>query len=326
MPEPDAPAQAQLLLLQALLLAAPGPKQQRMLEALHCHSSNGNADAELSVHLGSPACVARLLLLASDAELMSGGDHVRLPSTAIRTMALLYHGSTLLCLYFTVTLWYFTITLPYYAMWLDFHQVRLLTATLLVKLAREVPTASLLAHGQNELCAFAEAAMATGDTSALGAGLEVLSTVQATLAHAAATTNAATADGDCATACEGTATCKGGAAVEGGDKAMEMLITTHRTRVLLRTLRADGSVGEAVREQARRLQHASTLTYCGCINYGSVYMAGEAAAARHAAQQARSQGGQGGQGGQGFQGSQGDQGAAAEAATHMRTAYIVHSA
>ena len=255
MPEPDAPAQAQLLLLQALLLAAPGPKQQRMLEALHCLSSNGNADAELSVHLGSPACVARLLLLASDAELMSGGDHVRLPSTAILTMALLYHGSTLLCLYFTVTLWYFTITLPYYAMWLHFHQVRLLTATLLVKLAREVPTASLLAHGQNELCAFAEAAMATGDTSALGAGLEVLSTVQATLAHAAATTNA-TADGDCATACEGTATCKGGAAVEGGDKAMEMLITTHRTRVLLRTLRADGSVGEAVREQARRLQHA----------------------------------------------------------------------
>ena len=54
--------------------------------------------------------------------------------------------------------------------------MRLLTATLLVKLALEIPTALLLAHGQNELCGFAETAMATGDTAALGAGLKVLAT------------------------------------------------------------------------------------------------------------------------------------------------------
>ena len=129
--------------------------------------------------------------------------------------------------------------------------MRLLTATLLVKLAREVPTALLLAHGQNELCAFAETAMATGDTVALGAGLEVLSTVQATLAHAA---NVAMADGDCAT------TGEGAAAGEGGGKAVKMLVTTHRTRTLLRTLRADRSVNEAVRGQAKRLYHAAALT------------------------------------------------------------------
>ena len=131
--------------------------------------------------------------------------------------------------------------------------MRLLTATLLVKLAREVRTALLLAHGQNELCAFAETAMATGDTAALGAGLEVLSTVQATLAHAAAA-NVAMADGECAAAGEGAAF------GEGACKAVKMLVTTHRTRTLLRTLRADCSVGEAVRGQARRLQHAAALT------------------------------------------------------------------
>ena len=85
-PESDAPVQQQLL--QALLVAELGPEQQRLLEALHCRISRVNTDAELSVCLGSPTCVARLLLLASDAELMSGGDQVRLP-TAVLTMALL---------------------------------------------------------------------------------------------------------------------------------------------------------------------------------------------------------------------------------------------
>ena len=88
-PEPDAPEQ--LLLLQALLVAEPGPEQQRLLEALHCLSSRVHTDAELSMYLGSPACVARLLLFASDAELMSGGDQVRL-LTALVTMTLLYYG------------------------------------------------------------------------------------------------------------------------------------------------------------------------------------------------------------------------------------------
>ena len=145
-------------------------------------------------------------------------------------------------------------TLPWLYYLLDngsTYQVRLLTATLLVKLAREVPAASLLVHGQHELCAFAETAMATGDTAALGAGLEVLSTVQETLEHAATAANAAMAGGDCAAAGEGAT------AGEGGGKAMEMLVTTHRTRTLLRTLRADGSVGEAVRGQAKWLQHAT---------------------------------------------------------------------
>ena len=75
-------------LLQLLLQAEPGPNQQRLLEALHCLSSRVNTDGELSVCLGSPTCVARLLLLASDAELMSGGDQVRLLT------ALLDFGST----------------------------------------------------------------------------------------------------------------------------------------------------------------------------------------------------------------------------------------
>ena len=106
-PESDAPEQQQLL--QALLVAELGPEQQRLLEALHCLSSRVNTDGELSVCLGSPTCVARLLLLASDAELMSGGDQVRLP-TAILTMDLLEHGSTLLSLYYTFLSLHFTIT------------------------------------------------------------------------------------------------------------------------------------------------------------------------------------------------------------------------
>ena len=78
----------------------------------------------------------------------------------------------LLWLCFTwAPLYYFTLALLYYG---STYQVRLLTATLLVKLALDVPTALLLAHGQNELCGFAETAMATGDTAALGAGLKVL--------------------------------------------------------------------------------------------------------------------------------------------------------
>ena len=127
-------------------------------------------------------------------------------------------------------------TLPWLYYLLDngsTYQVRLLTATLLVKFAREIPTALLLAHGQNELCAFAETAMATGDTAALGAGLKVLSTVRETLARAAA------------------------AAAVSGDGEVDELFTTHRTRKLLRTLRADCGVGEAVRGQARQLQHAT---------------------------------------------------------------------
>ena len=86
-PESDAPEQQQLL--QALLVAELGPEQQRLLEALHCRISRVNTDAELSVCLGSPTCVARLLLLASDAELMSGGDQVRLPIYGYT-----HHGST----------------------------------------------------------------------------------------------------------------------------------------------------------------------------------------------------------------------------------------
>ena len=213
-------------LLQLLLQAEPGPNQQRLLEALHCLSSRPASDTlssgtlssdTLLAPLCSPACVARLLLLASDAELMSSGDRVRLLT------ALLYYGSTLLWLHFTMALLIYGFT----------HQVRLLTATLLVKFARETPTALLLAHGQNELCAFAETAMATGDTAALGAGLKVLSTVRETLARAAA------------------------AAAVSGDGEVDELFTTHRTRKLLRTLRADCGVGEAVRAQARQLQHAT---------------------------------------------------------------------
>ena len=63
-------------LLQLLLQAEPGPNQQRLLEALHCLSARPASDT-LPAPLCSPACVARLLLLASDAELMSGGDRVR---------------------------------------------------------------------------------------------------------------------------------------------------------------------------------------------------------------------------------------------------------
>ena len=233
-------------LLQLLLQAEPGPNQQRLLEALHCLSSRPASDTlssdtlssdtlpsdalssdtlssgtlssdTLLAPLCSPACVARLLLLASDAELMSSGDRVRLLT------ALLDYGSTLLWLHLTMALLIYGST----------HQVRLLTATLLVKFARETPTALLLAHGQNELCAFAETAMATGDTAALGAGLKVLSTVRETLARAAASASVS------------------------GDGEVGELFTTHRTRKLLRTLRADCGVGEAVRGQARQLQHAT---------------------------------------------------------------------
>ena len=87
----------------------------------------------------------------------------------------------LLWLCFTwAPLYYFTLALLHYG---STYQVRLLTATLLVKLALEVPTALLLAHGQNELCGFAETAMATGDTAALGAGLKVLSNCLLFTAH-----------------------------------------------------------------------------------------------------------------------------------------------
>ena len=87
-------------LLQLLLQAEPGPNQQRLLEALHCLSSRPTSDT-LPAPLCSPACVARLLLLASDAELMSGGDQVRL-LTALLDLALLYFGSPSLWLHFTM--------------------------------------------------------------------------------------------------------------------------------------------------------------------------------------------------------------------------------
>ena len=85
---------------------------------------------------------------------------------------------------------------------------------------------------QSGRCAFAETARATGDAASLGAGLAVLSTVQQTLARAAASPADADADAD-------------------------GLLTTHRTRKLLRTLRADGGVTEAVRQQAKQLLHAT---------------------------------------------------------------------
>ena len=69
-------------LLQLLLQAEPGPNQQRLLEALHCLSARPASDT-LPAPLCSPACVARLLLLASDAELMSGGDRVRPPASLL---------------------------------------------------------------------------------------------------------------------------------------------------------------------------------------------------------------------------------------------------
>ena len=95
-------------LLQLLLQAEPGPNQQRLLEALHCLSARPASDT-LPAPLCSPACVARLLLLASDAELMSGGDRVR------PLASLLYSRSrTLRPLYFTLLLapLYFLPTAP----------------------------------------------------------------------------------------------------------------------------------------------------------------------------------------------------------------------
>ena len=47
------------------------------------------------------------------------------------------------------------------------------------------------------------------------------------------------------------------AASVSGDGEVDELVTTHRTNKLLRTLRADCSVSEAVRGQARQLQHAT---------------------------------------------------------------------
>ena len=130
-------------LLQLLLQAEPGPNQQRLLEALHCLSARTTSDT-LPAPLCSPACVARLLLLASDAELMSGGDRVRPLASPLHS-----RSRTLRPLYFRLYRW-----LRYTRALLLTHgsyQVRLLTATLLTKLAHETPTALLLAHGQDAL-------------------------------------------------------------------------------------------------------------------------------------------------------------------------------
>ena len=88
--------------IQLLLQAEPGPNQQRLLEALHCLSARPASDT-LPAPLCSPACVARLLLLASDAELMSGGDQVRplasLLCSRSRTLRPLYSTFLLAPLY-----------------------------------------------------------------------------------------------------------------------------------------------------------------------------------------------------------------------------------
>ena len=86
-------------LLQLLLQAEPGPNQQRLLEALHCLSARPASDT-LPAPLCSPACVARLLLLASDAELMSGVDRVRPLASPLHS-----RSRTLPPLYFRLYRW-----------------------------------------------------------------------------------------------------------------------------------------------------------------------------------------------------------------------------